>query len=437
MAQTKAQKAAAAKKLASNQAKAVANITKVVGARKPRAASTTTPRKDYLTRNVGFEATGKIKTPAQIAEDLKALNKKPDVVEPVVPKVVPEVVSEFPKAGKILRYIPGSKPGYRIPVFADGKGGEIEGEEMVNPVMPGPGGFSEGGEPVTLAIDTFRNTLALMVGELEASQPWVTELHQRVQKFINTGSTVEEAQNLALMESEADKTSPFVKRFDAIFKLRDRLRKGEAIEVPTIAEYVKSEQALGETFRSVGLGDLANQKDIGRILGEAGRSVSDAATLVSEVFGAIDNAPKELKEDLQKYFPGVDRTSIARAILTGSEGVQALTKKVKSIEVLSAAESQGINIDLATGAELSALGATYGTAMGDFATVKQLERGGTLAAFGGGTFTQQEAIDLTFKKKQSTAEKARLLTEQEQARFSARPGMAASALRGQSAASIL
>ena len=335
----------------------------------------------------------------------------------------------YPKAGTLLRYKPGKTPGSRIPVYADGNGGEFDGEETTNPVNPGSTGFTDTGV-VTLAANTFANTLALLMGELEASQPWVEELRGLTQGFINTGSTVDEAINLALRDAKAKgKASAFVNRFSAIFKLQDRLNAGEAVQVPSIAEYVKSEQALGDVFRAVNLGELATKEVASKVLGDANKSVAEATAIIQDVFGAIDNAPETLKNDLKTYFPGADRTSIAKALLLGKEGADELTKKVKSIEQLSAAKSQGIAIDLATGADLAAGGATYGTSLGKFATVKQLERGQTLGQMSGIDFTQNEAIASTFNSSAAAEEKIRRISEEEQNRFAARSGRLASQSR--------
>jgi hypothetical protein len=340
------------------------------------------------------------------------------VVEP--PKV-------FPKAGTILEYLPGSNSESRIPVYHDGYGGTFEGEEVPNPVKPGSTGFSDTSftesTEITLASNTFANTVALLMGELEAGQPWVEELRKLSQGFINSGSTTEEAINLALRDAKAQgKASKFVQRFDAIFKLQDRLNAGEAVQVPSIADYVKSEQALGDVFRNVGMPELATQAVTSKVLGEANKSVSEATAIISDIFGAIDNAPAALKADLQAIAPGADRTAIAKALLFGKAGIAELTKSVASISQVSAAKSQGITIDSAMGSELAAGGAEYGTSLTKFAEVKRLERGQSLGRMSNINFTQQDAIDSTFTSSAAADEKIRRIEEEERNRFAARSG---------------
>jgi len=379
---------------------------------------------------------------AKAAADKAAAANKPTNTPPKVttkPKDIPAKIAELEKLKtKIQKKVDvndevDNTPTERVetgrtPVY-DSKGkiigynvtyGDGSSEFIQNP------GYKEE-ETKTLARDTFMNTLALIMGGAEASQPWVNELYDLMQGFVNTGSTVEEAQNLALREAKKQgKDSKFVQRFDAIFKLQDRLNAGEAVQVPSIADYVRSEQQLGDVFRAVGLGELATQEVAGKILGDANKSVAEATSLISDVFGAIDNAPDVLKNDLKTYFPGADRTSIAKAILLGKEGAVELTKKVKGIEQLSAAKSQGVTIDLATGTNLALGGADYGTSLDRFGTVKRLERGQMLGKMSGIDLTQQEAINATFSQDVKAQDKINKIAEEEMNRFSGRSGRLAS-----------
>ena len=359
--------------------------------------------------------------------DVDANGKAADGSTPIAKTPDANVDTKFDPAGKILRYEAGKTTGTRIPVYADGKGGEFKGEESINPVEPGATGFETGGPKITLARNTFANTMALLIGETEASQPWVNEMYDLVQGYINTGSDVEEAQNLALREAKNKGTaSKFVQRFSPIFKLQDRLNAGETVQVPSIADYVKSEQDLGDIFKAVGLGELATQEMAAKILGDANKSVSEATDLINNVFNTIDNAPEALKKDLYTIAPGANRTAIAKALLLGKEGAAALAKQVAATTVFSAAKTQGVTINQATGADLAAGGATYGSSLQDFATVKQLERGQQLGRMSNINFTQEDAIASTFQSNAAADEKIRRIKEEEANRFSARSGYLAS-----------
>jgi hypothetical protein len=360
--------------------------------------------------------------------DVDANGQAKDGTTPIAKTPDIEVKEEFEPVGKLLRYVAGKTPGTRVPVYADGKGGEFMGEESNNPVNPGSSGFEDTGI-ITLASNTFANTLALLMGETEAGQPWVEELRQLTQGFINTGSDVAEATNLALREAKATgKASKFVQRFDAIFKLQDRLNAGESVQVPTIADYVKSEQQLGDVLRDAGLGELATQEMASKIFGDANKSVAEATALISDVFNTIDNAPAALKRDLEAVAPGADRTAIAKALLLGKEGAAALNKQIAATSVLSAAKSQGVTLDAGTAADYAARGFDYYETL---ATAGKIALGTKpfqkLSEISAGTAVRPEQAQGTmqqalFENNIAAQEKIRLETEKEAARFSGRSG---------------
>jgi hypothetical protein len=293
-------------------------------------------------------------------------------------------------------------------------------------VVPGSGGMAADGTK-TLALDTFKNTLALLFGAKEASQPWVTALYTSASKFYNSGSTIDESINLSLQDVRYNKDlKPFTDRFNGIYALTDRLAKGEAIEVPTVAEYFKTESDMGDVLRTAGMGELATQDFLGGIIG-LGKSLLEVTNLINDTFNRIDNAPSALKADLQAAFPGADRTSIAKAMLLGDKGAAELTKKVKAISVQSAAKTQGVTISDLTSQDIAAQGYDYNKSLTGFATVKQTaERGATLGRMSGIDLTQQEAIASAFGSNAAADEKIRKITEEEKNRFGATSGRLAS-----------
>lgn len=298
-------------------------------------------------------------------------------------------------------------------------------------VNPGSSGTTTEGGP-TLAKDTFKNTLALYFGASEMSQAWVDVLYKSVSGFVNTGSDITEALNLALQDVRNNPTmKPFTDRFKGLYALQDKLAQGEAVTVPTIAEYFKTESLMGDVLRNVGLGDLANQNFLGDVLGR-GKSLLEVTNLIDKTFSAIDNAPDALKKDLQEYFPGVDRTSIAKALLTGTQGWAELDKKVKGISVLSAARTQGVNVDLGTATNIALAGGRYSDYSGalvGFQNVKELERGQMLGQMSGINFGQNEAIAATFNQDAKALADIERIKQAEMVKYAGSAGRLASRSR--------
>lgn len=279
----------------------------------------------------------------------------------------------------------------------------------------------------TLAIDTFRNTLALFFGAEEVKKSWVNALYNSTSKFYNTGSTIDESLNLSLQDVRNNpELKEFTNRFKGIYALQDRLSKGEAIEVPTIAEYFKSESAMGDVLREAGMGDLATQDFLGGVLG-LGKSVLEVTNLISETFSAIDNAPEAVKADLKSVMNlGVSKVDIAKALLTGKEGAASLNKKIAGITTYSAAKSQGVTIDLETAGDIAARGYDYGKSLTGFADVKRLERGQMLGKMSGIDLTQKDTIAATFEGNVQAEDKIAKIKEEEENRFAGRSGRFAS-----------
>ena len=274
----------------------------------------------------------------------------------------------------------------------------------------------------TLALDTFKATLGLLFGKDEVNKAYVSKLYSLVSGFYKTGSEVDEAINLALYQAESENAIPeFTSRFKGIFALRDAKQKGAAISVPTIAEFFATEAKMGEVLTGAGLGDLATESFLGDIIGKQ-KSVNEVASLISDVFNTIDYAPKELKETLSTYFPGVDRVSIARAILTGPEGAQALSQKIKGVSVLSAGAQYGIPVDLATATDIANRGFDYNSALAGFGQVSSLGRAGELARMSGGDFTQAQAQSAVFYKDSANLSQLSKIKEVEENRFASQVG---------------
>jgi hypothetical protein len=275
----------------------------------------------------------------------------------------------------------------------------------------------------TLASDTFINTFALVFGKAEASQPYVKQLYTIVSGFYKSGSSIDESLNLAIRQARQDKSIPeFTKRFTGLFALEDKFNAGMAVEVPTIAEFFAAESKMGDILNQAGLGDLATQDFLGSVIGQ-GKSVATVANLISDAFNTIDTAPTALRADLNTYFPSVDRTSLAKAILTGEQGAKALSDKIKGISVLSAAGSQGVSgVGLDYAQNLANMGIDYQQALTGFGQVKNLERANTLAQFGGGQFTAGQAEKAVFEKSIEEQNRLEQIKAQEQGRFQGSAG---------------
>lgn len=259
----------------------------------------------------------------------------------------------FPLKGTVIGYLE-SAPGTRIPKIANGKGGYTTRLPEVDPdykkpvgAKPGPTGFettATGGTTTqSLAINTFKNTLALFFGQAEMSKPWVNELYKIMNPYYTSGSSVEEAYNLAIQEGRNNPNlKDFVSRFSGIYALQDKLVSGQAVKVPTIAEYYASEAAMGGVLRQAQLGEIATQDYLGNLIGR-GLSVTDVGNYINNIYNEIQNLPEDIKKSVLTNYPALDNVSLAKAILTGDKGFAQLQKDLTSFEIQGMAQKQGLN----------------------------------------------------------------------------------------------
>lgn len=306
----------------------------------------------------------------------------------------------------------------------------VQPDTQVTPIVSTPTATATG--PV-LARDFFINTLALLMGSREeASKPYVSELYRLVSGFYKDGASIQDSINLALYQAQQEKSIPeFTNRFSGIFALQERRLKGEAIDVPTIAEYIRSQQRLGDILRRSALGDLANETFLNTVMA-TGKSVDESVEIITDVFDLIDNAPAPVKQQIAKTYPTVTRAQLATALLTGPEGVKKLQRTVKEAGVIAAGSMQGINVSEALASDLVSKGQTFQTAGAGFGRVAQiLPEAQRLTSFETGitpslAYTTEQAVSATFDQNAIELQRLADLAEREGARFSKRTGAAGS-----------
>jgi len=208
-------------------------------------------------------------------------------------------------------------------------------------VLAGSTGLTTEGGP-SIAINTFKNTLALFFGQGEMSQPWVNELYKLVNPYYKTGSSIDEAFNMAIQEGRNNPNlKAFTDRFAGIYALQDKLIAGQAVKVPTIAEFTAAEAGMGSVLRQAGLGDIATQQYLGTIIGK-GLSVSDVGNYINNIYNEIQNLPQDIKDSVMLHYPGLDNVSLAKSILTGDKGFAQLQKELTAQEIQGVSAKQGL-----------------------------------------------------------------------------------------------
>ena len=233
----------------------------------------------------------------------------------------------------------------------------------------------------TLAKDTFKKTIALMMGAEEAAKPWVDAIYGVSSGYYKTGSTIDESLNFALQDARTNPAlKPFADRFKGVFTLQDKLNSGMPVHVPTIAEYTTAQAAIGDKLTKAGLKELATQDFTGDLIGK-NFSALDVADILTNTFSAIQNADPFLKAHFASY--GATDTQIAKALLTGDKTGTQLEQELKGAQMAASAEMQGLK---ATDPfALAKTGTSYAQAQANFEQIAQgLKPTQNIAAIFGG-----------------------------------------------------
>jgi hypothetical protein len=340
-----------------------------------------------------------------------------------VKKVIAGIPAERAETDKIIKEAQAAIEG------VNEAGAEIAGFKPIITALPGPSGGTSLIPERMLASDTFRNTFALAFGREEASKAYVGQLYKLVSGFYKTGSTVDESINLAVRQARVDKAIPeFTKRFEGLFMLDDMLAAGKLVDVPTVAEFIQSENEAAVLLREAGMPDLATSEFLGtQVLGK-GKSVAEIGRILNNAFYAIDNAPAAVKTVLAENYPTATRSGLAAALIGGEKGSAQLQKEISGYNIVAAARQQGITTDLAKGMDLAAQGYNFSTAnvaYGQVASatsayqkIKEIEGNAAVK-----TTEVQDALQKAILDKNVTEqEKLRLAAEREAARFASRSG---------------
>ncbi len=159
-----------------------------------------------------------------------------------------------------------------------------------------------------------------------------------------------------------------------------------------------------------------------------GKSVAEITRIISGAFNTIDNAPAYLKTELSTKFPTVTRSGLAKALIAGDIGAQALEKEIKNISVMSAGKYQGVTPTAKTAENLANLGYDFASSLSGFGEVargtptmqKLLEISNKTAA--NSLDVQEGLTSAIFEKNIKEQEKMRIEAEKEAARFGAKAG---------------
>jgi hypothetical protein len=174
-------------------------------------------------------------------------------------------------------------------------------------------------------------TLARNLGLKESIVDKISDL------IINQGYT-EESVQVAIRD-----LPEFKERFAGIDKYNKTfaadIAAGKKAQAVDPYSYIQLEKDYQEILTRSGLGDMANQGTYAELIG-GDVSVDETKARIVNVYDKINKADPLLKDVLKTYFPTLDNTDFAKALLTGKnpeDMANQLQRKVQRAEIGSEA----------------------------------------------------------------------------------------------------
>jgi len=260
-------------------------------------------------------------------------------------------------------------------------------------------------------------TLAKNLGLKESIVDKISDL------IINQGYT-EESVQVAIRD-----LPEFKERFAGIDKYNKTfaadIAAGKKAQAVDPYSYIQLEKDYQEILTRSGLGDMANQGTYAELIG-GDVSVDETKARIVNVYDKINKADPLLKDVLKTYFPTLDNTDFAKALLTGKnpeDMANQLQRKVQRAEIGSEARRFNIQTGEQSINELEALGITREQARLGYSNIsRNLSSTEKLARIYEGTSAgiQEELTSEQFKGLESQRRKK--LQQKELAAFSGSSG---------------
>jgi len=264
-------------------------------------------------------------TPAKIARDLGISVAQVNAAIKANPTLAARQSS-----GKTVLF---SGTTFKVPGLGTAAPTETAPPPVVPPVVP-----PTLPDPAAAALEQNRRS-AFAILEKEFTDNNLTTLIPEIKRFMTEGYGAEEA-SLLLPTTEAYKT-----RFAG-----NEGRKALGLPTYTPGQYLVAEQTYRDLFNQYNLGELANQNTYNALIGGA-VSIDEAKARVDNVFSKIDNAPNELKAQLNNYLGsyGVgdatkQRAQIALALMQGPEGINQLETNLRKAYIRTGAAASKVDV---------------------------------------------------------------------------------------------
>ena len=308
-------------------------------------------------------------------------------------KVVDPNTNVYPKAGTLLRYR-GSRTGFRIPIYADGKGGEYEGPEQADPDYdPNKGG----GGPQFVEYEYSKDfkkrrakyfnsgTGTFTYGEWEDAPLTKEDFDAQQAKILAEERALNEKRDsFALIEAtmrsygfsedelkelntyiQAGLLNPKLGPEQLVLQLRqlpvykarfagNEERRARGLNALSEANYLVQESAYAETLRQYGLQRFVNRTQFATFIGND-ISNTEVGKRVKTAVERLQMGDPAILRQLRTYYAITD-SDIVSYFLNPKEVLPELEAKTTTAEIGATAGQFGLDTSLARASDLERYG---------------------------------------------------------------------------------
>ena len=167
----------------------------------------------------------------------------------------------------------------------------------------------------------------------------------------------------------------YAKRFSANF---ERIKAGK----PALSEgeYLTAERSYALALQGLGVSRLATRNNFNKFI-SGDVSVDEVVDRVNTVVSRIEQAPKETRDALSRFYPNLSLLDTVEAVLDPEISLPALKRQIATAEIGGAALRAGLGTSRERAEDLLKSGITEEQAVSGFQQISGgLQRGGQLAA---------------------------------------------------------
>ena len=425
MAQTAAEKKAAAAALKQAQALLAKQKKSLASLEAEQALLTPTPVRVDTTTLQGIQAASARPTQQEIADDEYSRKKVGTTGK------TQAQLDAAAGAANVVKSINESYSGLGITSKIDPKTGMVvttkaDGTVLTNnpPGSPFSSVVETVDKPEKKEISDATRDAFAMLTDLFRSYG-LEELAGEIADYMKQGLTSAEA----LIKLKTNPSGAYATRFAGNF---ERVKKG--LNVLSEAEYINLESSYAKTLKAYGLGNMvsSNRKDNYKKFAEfiaADISAVEFKDRIDLAVTRVQNADPFTRNTLKSFY-NINDTDLVSYFLNPTENLPKLQQKVTAAEIGGSAVAQGLTTSLTSALSLAEFGIDKTEAQAGYRYIAQaLPRGSFLSEIssqGGPAYTQGFAEDVVLRKSGKALTQQEKLIEEEASRFKASSGIAGS-----------